>query len=59
MATSSKVGIGAVVLLLSTIALLAIGIPSGPVPGALAVPAVLGMALGSILVGTSVEGNPV
>lgn len=53
------VGIGVVVLLLSTVALLATGLATAPVPSATAALAVLGMAVGSILVGTAVDGSPV
>lgn len=53
------IGIGAALLLLSTVALLATGLVTTPLPSAVAAVAVLTMAAGAVLVGTAVDGNPV
>lgn len=50
-----KLGLGAVVLLASSIAILATGILGTPLPDLLAALAALGLAAGSLLVGLSEE----
>lgn len=59
MSSDGNIGIGAALLLLSTVALLATGMVTTPLPSAVAAVAVLTMAVGAVLVGTAVEGNPV
>ncbi|MFT4883042.1 MAG: hypothetical protein ACI8U4_000540 [Natronomonas sp.] len=50
-----KLGLGAVVLLASSIAILATGILGTPLPDLLAALAALGLAAGALLVGLSEE----
>ncbi|MFT4905240.1 MAG: hypothetical protein ACI8UR_001814 [Natronomonas sp.] len=51
-----KLGFGAVLLLVSTLAILATGIINTPLPDPLAAVAALGLAAGSLLVGLSEDG---
>ncbi|MFQ3320755.1 MAG: hypothetical protein ACI80F_002841 [Natronomonas sp.] len=51
-----KLGFGAVLLLVSTLAILATGILNAPLPDPLAAVAALGLAAGSLLVGLSEDG---
>ncbi|MFC6732044.1 MULTISPECIES: hypothetical protein [unclassified Haladaptatus] len=56
---TSKVTLGMLVLAISSVVLLGVSFLGSPVPVALAALAALGMAAGSLLVGTSESGRPV
>ncbi|WP_276248120.1 hypothetical protein [Haladaptatus sp. YSMS36] len=56
---TSKVTLGMLVLAISSVVLLGVSFLGSPVPVALAAIAALGMAAGSLLVGTSESGRPV
>lgn len=56
---TKQVGLGALLLLVSSAILLATGTIGTGIPLVLAAVAALGMAAGSLLIGTSGEGRPV
>jgi hypothetical protein len=56
---SLKVGLGALLLVVSSVILLAIGTIGSSIPVYLGAIAALGLAAGSLLVGTSSDGQPV
>jgi len=56
---STKIGVGLVLLLISSALILGAGLQQIPLPAVAGSIAALGLAAGSLLVGTSEEGRPV
>jgi len=56
---SAKIAVGVVLLVVSSALILGAGLQGSPVPVAAAAVASLGLAAGSLLVGTSEGGRPV